>query len=346
MDSVEEYLADLQDHLEGLETAQEREAYMIACIKEIDEVRNFPLLAEISEYIVAGESVAEHFSPSLKMSALHWLIHQIGRAIEQTEDHEGEKRMRLYYHMYDYMWYLKWVLPTLPTSLPLTRDVIEQANQLMLEQYQELDFSLAMYDKTLMLEAMAMGDKVDAAKHYRAWQEGAFERDAMSDCEACEVAEQVNYLSFAGKHEKALQKAEPILQGQLECAEVPHTIYGSVLKSLYALGRLDAVEDLLPTAIQSIEEEANLLSNLTDIIEIALRMGDELLAQELMVAHEGEILALARDLTTMKYFIATSPLGEEYLERAREWAAYFDERNQNRYYSEYLASYLKDVEEF
>ncbi|GGE36429.1 hypothetical protein [Streptococcus himalayensis] len=345
MVSIEDYLAELQERLEGLETTQEREAHVIASIREIDEVNNFALLAEISEFIIAGEGVAEHFSPSLKMSSLHWLIHQIGCAIEQTADDEGEKRMRLYYHMYDCMWYLKWVLPLLPTSLALDNILIQEANQLMHDQYQELDFSLAMYYKTLMLQAIAMGDVAEAKKQYQLWQEHAVEKDVMSDCEACEVAEEVRYLSFIGKHKEALEKAEPILQGTLECAELPQMIYSSVLTSLYALGKIEEVEDLLPVVIQAMEEDSNLLSNVGTVIEMAVKIGEEQLAIDLMFQYEDTIFSLARDLTTMKYLIAISPFDEAYYERAKEWVTYFDERNQNHYYSDYLAAYLKDIEE-
>lgn len=334
---------EILDQLEVLETTIEKNDFLAACLNEAREEGNWELLTQLSEFLVkSDEEASEKYAPVLRFSALLWLVESIQFAIEETRDEESEQRMALSYALYEYMWYFKWILPALPGDSVLPKEAVTDAEQIMLSNYEEMDFSLAMYHKTLMLVAMAMGEKSRAQQEYEDWQ--AAERDIMSDCEACEVAEQINFHYFMGEYSEVLVLAEPILAGELTCSEVPHIVYGAVLGSYLALEQTTKARKLLPKAIQTIEEVPSLTSQIIKMIEIALRLGEIELAQDLMERHQGRILDQSSDLVVLQYFIASSPLNEVYQERAVMGAAAFDERNGNDYYQTYLTIYLQEVE--
>lgn len=56
-----------------------------------------------------------------------------------------------------------------------------------------------------------------------------YKRDRLSDCETCELNNQVYYEINYGSFEKAMEKAKPILIGQKKCGFVPASTYNNIL---------------------------------------------------------------------------------------------------------------------
>ena len=72
----------------------------------------------------------------------------------------------------------------------------------------------------------------------------------MSDCEACEADEEVNYQLFLDDDENAIRKARPLLEGRLSCHSVPISTYANLLQPLLRLGR---VEDAMKYHIKGVK---------------------------------------------------------------------------------------------
>ncbi|MDE5769615.1 MAG: hypothetical protein K2H82_09540, partial [Oscillospiraceae bacterium] len=57
-----------------------------------------------------------------------------------------------------------------------------------------------------------------------------YPRSSNSDCEACELSFSMRCELAFGNEERALQIAKPILDGEMTCAEIPHSTYGKLAR--------------------------------------------------------------------------------------------------------------------
>ncbi|MGW5615208.1 tetratricopeptide repeat protein [Streptomyces sp. NPDC003877] len=85
--------------------------------------------------------------------------------------------------------------------------------------------------------AAHIGDVARAERAYAAWL--AADRDAMSDCHACELHGQGWWQAEQGRDAEALELWRPVLDGAYTCAHEPHTALASSLVPLLRLGRVD-----------------------------------------------------------------------------------------------------------
>lgn len=345
MTSIEKKAKGILNFINELELPFEKENYIYEQLGAMQENGETDLLIAMAEGLMENEEgTSLKFSSSLRMRLLYQLVTLTTDkiiAIEELETRTEEDeldRSYLYNKLYNYMWYFKWIVPALGDSLNTTKDMIDSANEMMEYYYNNLEISLAMYYKSLMLQNIEMGDVELAKENFKLWQEIEND-DFMSDCEACEVTEKVNYYSFIGEYEKALEEAEPILSGKLSCAEVPHITYAPVLKSMVSLKRFDEVKKLLPTAVKLIDGSLDLVSHIIPLIEVSYKVGDVDYAKELAEKYEEKILNQTDEINALKFFIATSVLDDENYEKALTAVKLFDERNENSYYADYLAKY-------
>ncbi|MEO3768004.1 tetratricopeptide repeat protein [Streptomyces sp. B5E4] len=82
-----------------------------------------------------------------------------------------------------------------------------------------------------------VGDDARAARAYAAWR--AAERDATSDCHACELRGQGSWEAGHGNDAAALELWAPVLGGVHACAHEPHATLAESLLPLLRLGRVD-----------------------------------------------------------------------------------------------------------
>lgn len=57
--------------------------------------------------------------------------------------------------------------------------------------------------------------------------------DSLADCEACELNRVVELKAALGDHEGAVRSAQPILDGHLQCGEIPHLTHATLLRSFW-----------------------------------------------------------------------------------------------------------------
>jgi hypothetical protein len=135
------------------------------------------------------------------------------------------------------LWHYKWIAESLPSFYQLSRAQVADSLNDMERRYQRADLSLSPVWKERARAATHFGDPAEAREAYRRWQ--AIDRGAGSDCKACDVDFQVEYLAFAGEPAQAVACAAPILAGRLRCGKVPHTTLGTVLLPLLRLGQVE-----------------------------------------------------------------------------------------------------------
>ena len=290
----------------------------------------------LCNFVVGDVLSNQSFSPGFKLHCLNWLIdHHLDRCDESYEQHpEDDGFPEGFYDLIDCQWKFKWIIPTLARDLFLDKKEIEEANETMRYHYENMRFSLSSFYKTLMLQNILTGDHAAAKENFQKWQQTA--ADEFSDCPACEQSEQVNFYHFIGQYQKAIDTAQPILTGEMTCAEVPHLTYYPVIDSMIRLGKYEEAERLLDEAIDKInvEEDEEFVRLIPLFSQLAYKLGQSQRALDLMNRHGDTIIRHAPNdnMLYLDYLIALSPFDEKAAQHAREFAADFDKRNGNSYY--------------
>ena len=85
-------------------------------------------------------------------------------------------------------------------------------------------------------DAFNRGDVNAAEAAFALWVKTP--RGLLSDCAACELNEEIEFLVTWNRDEEAFQRAGPILDGSMSCRSVPHTTIPKLLLPLVRLGRV------------------------------------------------------------------------------------------------------------
>lgn len=80
------------------------------------------------------------------------------------------------------------------------------------------------------------GRRDEAVKYFHLYEETP--QDTLSNCEACELDDRVEFSIYNGDDERAVRLAAPLLEGRLTCTTVPRRTYAEVLLPLVRLKRL------------------------------------------------------------------------------------------------------------
>ncbi|WP_456272180.1 hypothetical protein [Bacillus sp. AK031] len=107
----------------------------------------------------------------------------------------------------------------------------------LLEKYQYSKRPLYQFQHKASLLA---GDFENAEKYYALWISSS--RDDLSDCPACELQSQMEYLFLVDETEEALQISERLLNREVTCDEIPHLTYSKLLLPYLKLGRKEEAQ--------------------------------------------------------------------------------------------------------
>jgi hypothetical protein len=162
--------------------------------------------------------------PEKTLVAFSWCLAQADRAPEEYDEAE-------------LLWKYKWVMQFPPGFPQISRRQMDEMFADMARRFQRVGATLRPVYKLQCKAALAMGDREAGRAFQRRWR--AAEVGWLSDCPACERDDQVDYLIHIGKDERALELAGPILQGRLQCAEIPHLTLARILEPLFRLGLLE-----------------------------------------------------------------------------------------------------------
>lgn len=326
--------ADIKRELSFLTSEEERETYLSKAL----------LMAEMSEdkaqikalaKVIIGNPEEENYSTSLRAKALRYAILNYVQELQEGGDDESLDLVGQ--ALFESLWELKWVAEDYAKTLDFSEEDIISHISFMGDMYELFQINLAPVYKSIMLISIDMGEKERAQGAYDRWQEEKSKEGAdLNDCEACEVTEMVNYHNFIGEYEKAIALAEPILAGELSCAEVPELTYGPVIESLIALDKVDEAKALLEEALNRINSHENKIEFLPKLIELSYLLGETALAKELCLETEAKILEKTDEFYQLRYFIGSFWYDSTHLEKAKELTKAFDERNGNTYYQSRL----------
>jgi len=173
-------------------------------------------------------------------------------------------------------------------------------------------------------------------------------RDENSDCVGCDPTSKVYHLTSRELDEQAVELAQPVLAGQLTCAEQPQSILTGLLLPYLRTGRLSEAADAHRRAYRSMRGNIADLQSLGEHVVFCARTGNEVRGLEIVQRHlswldkaphpQAEMwfsasaaLLLGRlDVGIAVGDKTAGDLAAELATRARHLAARFDERNGTR----------------
>ncbi|MFE1176190.1 tetratricopeptide repeat protein [Streptomyces sp. NPDC058773] len=249
-------------------------------------------------------------------------------------------------------WRFKWIIYSLTGNPDIPLDAVRRWIPEMERHYRIAGYSLRPVRAAAFYVAQHLGDDALGARLLSEWT--AADRDAMSDCLACELNEQGDWHADHGDDERAIVTWAPVLNGEQTCAEQPHLILALSLMPLLRLGRLDEARRNHLRGYRLARGNGSLIEAIARHIEFCALTGNEARGLEILAEHAGyldsgeeplsrlQILSAAalllRRLTELGHADRPVPLPgdaavttEQLLTRTREaaldLARRFDERN-------------------
>ena len=286
-----------------------------AALAENAQAPNGPVKVARAEYLVdAAEAAGD---PALHAQALLNVINAYEYCAEQSKLLVPFARLlRLWdrdagafdaRRRHSLFWYFKWAtggmlrVPEVPLA-SITGWLAEMESR-----YRQAGHSPRAVHMGRHRLARATGQGAVAEREFEAWLDAP--RDAMADCNACEAGDQGWWHAFNGRDEEALRLWEPVLGGELVCAEEPHRVLAYSLLPLLRLGRADEARGNHLRGYRMAKGVANLRSTIAMHIEFCALTGNEARGLEILTEHAGLLAPGAEDATSrLEFLIGTQVL--------------------------------------
>ncbi len=127
----------------------------------------------------------------------------------------------------DVMQAFKWVLENMADYHQISCEEIERYYDEYENRCKQFGFSMRVYYMKKSKYYLPINQK-KAKELYQKFR--TCKRDANSDCEACEINNDMTFALEFGEEEEALRIAAPILDGRKRCGEIPHVTCGVLTK--------------------------------------------------------------------------------------------------------------------
>ncbi len=275
------------------------------------------------------------------------------------------------YDVWTLLWSYKWILGNIATFPEIERAQIDALLEDMRRRYLEFGYSDYAYHYYRFVLAIDYGELAQAEQSLNQLKQ--MQRDGMSDCEACEQNEFVDFWAQRQNDEETLKAAQPIMKGKMTCAEVPHVTLPKILMPLYRQGKQKEAAEYQKKSYKLIHDNTDFVHAIGEHIGY-LTVTDPYKALELFEKHihwtdlneapidkmlfhayaSGMFKRLAQETVQFNVKLPSSyphpehatdvkRLAEHYGELATDVAHQLDRRNGNSYYSEYVARLMDTV---
>ncbi len=189
------------------------------------------------------------------------------------------------YNAEELLWKQKWVVGRLNEFPHISRKQIQDALHDIEQCFQRADGGKRAVLKLRYHAARDMGDEAEAAALWPRWLEAP--RDYLTDCRACELDDELNPSLDAGDWARVVEKARPLLEGRVGCAEVPHLTYGTVLYAFFKLGRLQEARDCHVGGYRMVAHNREFLTTVGEHLEFLALTGNLSRGLTLLERHLG-----------------------------------------------------------
>ncbi|MEN3158335.1 hypothetical protein ABC502_08150 [Alkalimonas sp. NCh-2] len=272
----------------------------------------------------------------------------------------------------DILWKYKYVIACAVGFHSISRETLEQLLTNMHRHYEQAGFSLRPVHYMRAHMHLYAGEFEDCLQQLQISR--GLEKDRFADCSACEVNFIVTALVALKRDQEAIQAAQPLLQGNEGCAEVPHLTFAALLSSTSRLGNKElgtllltsgyqlirsnpeflyqiglqmqycAEQALIDTGLERLQSHCDwLLASMDPGGRLQFQMGAAMVLNKAL--QQGQTSLVLRLPNSFALFnpageYSTQQLCEYFSQQALMAAQGFDQRNGNRYYQLQLAENL------
>ncbi len=188
-------------------------------------------------------------------------------------------------------WQFKWVATAISDSPGIPLESAVGWLDEMERRYRIAGYSERPVREAELWLAHAIGEDERAERAFRRWL--AAERDDMSDCRACELNGQGQYVALQGDDAEALELWKPVLSGEMTCAEEPHRVLATSLLPLLRLGRTDEARSNHLRGYRMARGNESLLPSVGKHIEFCALTGNASRGLEILAEHAAHVAPLA-----------------------------------------------------
>lgn len=216
---------DIMDQAYSLPNGRAKIALLEEAIRIADSLGDVEQGYSAREELVETCTFSGH--PMKALVAFSWLLGQFDQQPDEYDD-------------FTLLWSYKWILDSIASFPEINRAQIEELLADMRRRYEQFGYSERSYYYYRFSLLKDYGEVEEAQQFLDKTK--AMDRDEMSDCEACEQHQFVEFEVMKGNDEQIIRTARPILRGRMTCGEVPHLTLSKVLMPLYRQGKLEEAE--------------------------------------------------------------------------------------------------------
>jgi hypothetical protein len=357
----ERKVKELIDRSYYLSDGDEKIMMLEEAVRLADAANNLKLQFDAREAFIE----AAYFGgiPEKAMVAYAWCLAQYDREPARFRE-------------WNILWRYKWMVNVVCDFPQISKEQIYGMLDDMERRFQAAGRGLRAVYKYRYRTERFFGNRAEAIRLYELAERT--KKDDLTDCNACEIDERVNFNLYVGNDALALRIAEPLLEGRQKCRTVPQRTYARLLVPLLRLGRRDEAWDFYSRSYYMLSQDRSMLDYLSDHFFFLSLYGDLEEAARILENHyhwteentnryerfvfyraawlfletaieAGENwlnLRMPRSfpLYDSSHFYATPVLKEWFEERARALAAKFDARNGTDHFTKRLLD-LKAIRE-
>ncbi|MBT2451185.1 tetratricopeptide repeat protein [Streptomyces sp. ISL-43] len=197
-------------------------------------------------------------------------------------------------------WRFKWVAGQLVSSPEIPLSSVTGWLEDMERRYRLAGYSERAVRQSEFYLAEATGDDERAERAVNRWQSA--DRDAMSDCHACETNSQGWFWAGRDDDAKAVAIWEPVLAGKQSCLEEPHRVLARSLLPLVRLGRGAEARAHHLRGYRMARGNESLLRSIGEHIEFCALTGNEARGLEILAEHSAHLGPLVDVEAQMRFY--------------------------------------------
>jgi|GEM_PF-2499723 len=200
------------------------------------------------------------------------------------------------------LWPSKWILPMLPEFSRISQKQIDAIGADMAKRFEAQNLSRRPVHAKRS-EVYAVQGKMQQAREF--WDKAVAEpRDRYADCAACEHSYSIRLLAQEGRYEEMIAAAQPILDGEMFCSQVPHIDLPQIMLAQYALGRKDEARDLYKRSYRLVRSNMDYTQLVALLIEFKVAENELKDAAVVAVRHLPWLVQIKPDKLKMHYMRA------------------------------------------
>ncbi|ANH82406.1 hypothetical protein A8C56_16805 [Niabella ginsenosidivorans] len=230
----------LLNQVEGLATPEEKIKLLLQAIKIADENEDIEWGYDLRLMLIEEERDVAFSRESIP--AFAWVL----KACDENPDLFSET---------DFLWQYKWMMSDLYDNPLVSIEQLQAALEDFKTRLQRNGYGLRAYYNELYSDALIQKDPV----LIRAFAEQlkTVERDAMSDCQACEMDADVSATLELDGFEQGHAQAVPLLEKQYTCVHVPMRTLVNLSYHAYKNGQPDIARNFSDKAEEELAKLAN-----------------------------------------------------------------------------------------